>query len=232
MARDEDKDWSAEILAKLSRKNFSDLEKRHALARWRKYLDFDKYVPFTVKLCRNLNLIGTPRQSILDIGCGSGLFLHCAQHFGHHGVGIDVEDDLLGEMASLFGVERRIAPVVAFQPIKVEGAFDLITCMGTLFDRPKTDRGQVLWNTSRWASFLRNLEEHLTGNGRVFLRINRAKTMPADCPIYDEELFAALRHGHLSSIAFLFDRAGLARAIENLDRTGKADQMHARAIQA
>jgi len=218
MRRDAGKDQAAEILAELSQKNFSELRERDPLARWRKYLDFEKYVPFTVNLCRNLELIGSPRQSILDIGCGSGLFLYCARHFGHEEIGIDIEDALLGDMAKLFGVDRRIAPVLAFQPIDVDGSFDLITCMGTLFDRTKTDRGAVPWSCAHWAFFLRNLGQHLSGTGRVFLRINRGKTMPANCPLYDEELFEALRHGHLSSIAFLFDRAGLSRAIGNLDQ--------------
>jgi SAM-dependent methyltransferase len=208
------------IFAVLSKIDFDFLRDKYPNAKWTKYLDLAIYVPVSVGFCDKLGLIESLPQRVLDIGCGTGLFLYCAQYFGHTGVGVDVENDLLGEMALLLGVERRIEPVRSFSPISVNGSFDLITAMGTLFDRANPKNGQRRWGCEEWHYFLCDLENHLSPSGRIFLRINRGReAQERGLYYYDENLYQSLRHGYLGDISFLFDRAGLRVAISNLSRT-------------
>lgn len=186
-------------------------------AGWRKYLDFEEYVPFTIGVCRRLELPGAAPLRILDIGCGTGLFLYCARHFGHDAVGIDIENELMAEMAERFDVDRRIAPVRPFAPIGIDGSFDLITCMGTQFDRVRTEQGRQKWGCEEWHFFLADLERHLSPTGRLFLRINRGVEARLQRRyFYNEDVHAALLHGYQRNIEYLFDRQGVARACENL----------------
>src|SRR5688572_30855050 len=104
----------AAILASLAGRDFGAIRNRHPHSRYFEYLDIPRYVKNRVEKCRKLDLIGAAPQKILDIGCGSGLFLYCARHFGHPGIGTDVEEGLMGEMAAILGVERRIDPVRSF----------------------------------------------------------------------------------------------------------------------
>jgi SAM-dependent methyltransferase len=206
------------ILSEVDQESLETLCIRYRDAVWSKYLDLQTYVPITVEFCQSLGLIGRQSRNILDIGCGSGLFLHCAQHFGHRGVGIDIENDLLAEMAHLFAVERRIERVSAFTPLSAEGPFDLVTAMGTMFNRPNAKADEGRWGTPEWRFFLLDLERRLSPDGRVFLRINRGKEARVrKVDFYDERVHRALGHAHRGGISYLFDRAALRRAIDNLE---------------
>jgi SAM-dependent methyltransferase len=207
------RDRSDEVRRSLEGTDFETLRRRFPESRWHKYLDLSVYVPVSVGICRELKLIGAPPQRILDIGCGTGLFLYCARYFGHDGIGTDIEATMMAEMAAMLGVERRVEAVQAFTPVSVPGPFDLITCMGTQFDRPQTGA----WGCAEWAYFLRDLETRLTASGRVFLRINRGReATAAGRTYYDADVHRSLQHGHLHGIAYLFDRPKFAAAIRNL----------------
>jgi SAM-dependent methyltransferase len=211
------------ILADLDGGEMDALRVKYRDARWNKYFDLQTYVPISVEFCQQLGLIGRQTQQILDVGCGTGLFLHCAQHFGHRGIGVDIDDELMGEMARLMKVERRIEPVRAFNPISVEGEFDLVTAMGTLFNLPNAKIGEGRWGCAEWGFFLADLERRLSPAGRVFLRINRGREARAQgLNYYDERLDQALGHGRLGGISYLFDRAALSRAIENLEQAERS----------
>jgi SAM-dependent methyltransferase len=211
------------ILADLDGGEMDALRVKYRDARWNKYFDLQTYVPISVEFCQQLRLFGSQTQQILDVGCGTGLFLHCAQHFGHRGIGVDIEDELMGEMARLMKVERRIEPVRAFNPISVEGEFDLVTAMGTLFNLPNAKIGEGRWSCAEWGFFLADLERRLSPAGRVFLRINRGREARAQgLNYYDERVDQALGHGRLGGISYLFDRAALSRAIENLEQAERS----------
>jgi len=210
-------DYVADILKKLRTTDFELLRTRFPESSWHKYLNIEKYVPVSVSICKKTGLIGARPRRILDIGCGTGLFLYCARHFGHDGVGTDIETGMMAEMAQMLGVERRIEAVLSYTPIGVPGTFDLITCMGTQFDHANEDKGRKQWGTAEWLFFLSDLESHLTDEGRVFLRINRGQAARAVGKLhYNDDLASALKHGHLHGIAYLFDRPALAAAIKNL----------------
>jgi SAM-dependent methyltransferase len=210
------RDPVAEIMERLAGKDFLSLKDRYPGSTWHKYLNLPKFVPASVKYCEVLGLIDAAPQRILDIGCGTGLFLYCAHHFGHSGVGIDIETDLMAEMAAMLGVEREIERVAAFTPLHPRGKFNLIVCMGTQFDGANPSPIRRQWGLPDWNFFLADLLEQLTPDGRVFLRINRGREAKrAGRMYYNEHLAKALQHGHRGGIAYLFDREGLAVAVRN-----------------
>ena len=107
------------IKDQLARLDFACLRGRYSGVRWDKYLNFEKFVPFNVRLCRQIGLHTLPPQRILDIGCGGGLFMFCARYYGHYPIGLDVENELLAAMADKFAVDRRIGPIYPFQPAPI-----------------------------------------------------------------------------------------------------------------
>jgi len=208
----------ADILDGLRDARFDLLRTKYAHQKYAKYLDFERFVPFNVDLCRRMGLIDTRRQRILDLGCGSGLFLYCARYFGHEGIGVDIENELFSEMLRCLGIDRRIERIEPFKPLSPLGSFDLISCINTAFDRIEDERGTTFWGCKEWSFFLLDLERSLTRSGRVFLRINRGKIGRLNkTDYYDERLHRALAHGHLGGLNYLFDRKALERAIKKLE---------------
>jgi SAM-dependent methyltransferase len=187
--------------------------------RWEKYADQERWLPFNLSICRTVGLIDAPRQRLLDVGCGSGLLLFCARHFGHDAIGIDVDDALLARIAEIYGVDRRVQPVRDFVPLDVEGQFDVVTCVATHFDREIKEGVTIrYWGRAEWAFFLADIEARLTDAARVFLIINRESYRPDAREYYDDRVREALWHGSLGNRRFLFDRTALRRAIDNLAR--------------
>lgn len=201
--------------------DFTELRASYRGTKREKYLDFRRYVRRNLYICRELGLLNrTPRRRILDIGCGGGMFLYCAKYYGHEGVGIDIDDDFYARMAERLGVDRRFEPVRPFQPLLVEGKFDVVTCIATAFDRYYDRYGghRHYWSAPEWSFFLSDLEKRLTPDGKVFLWLNRQNV---DREVYDDRLREALWHSKIrdGKRRFLLDRASLAQAIATLRRT-------------
>ncbi len=209
------------VHAALGKVDFSQLRERYRGTKREKYLDFWRYVRRNLYICRELGLLSrAPRRRILDIGCGGGLLLYCAKYYGHEGVGIDIDDEFYARMAERLGVDRRLEPVRPFQPLLVEGKFDVITCIATAFDRyyDRHAGHRHYWSAPEWSFFLSDLEKRLTPDGKVLLWLNRQNV---DRDVYDDRLREALWHGKIKDgkRRFLLDCASLAQAIASLKRT-------------
>lgn len=202
----------ADLVAAISTLDLEPIRQRYAGSPRLKYLDIEWHVGRNFDICHRLGLIGAPPKRVLDIGCGAGMLLYCMQRYGHEAIGIDIADDFYAEMAQLYSVDRRIEAVRPFRPLHVEGAFDLVTAIATVFDR--TPNG--VWRAPEWHYFLSDLESRLTEHGCVFILLNR--TPHAGRPL--DAFAAGSERGGRSRL--LFDRAGLARTIAALEReTGR-----------
>jgi SAM-dependent methyltransferase len=188
---------SQDILSTLPRERLEALARRHAGAQFIKYLDVEAFVPRYVELCQYLGLVGGRQRRILDIGCGGGLFMYCARYLGHDPIGIDVDNELQAAMASMLGMDRRIAPVAAGRPLDVEGSFDLITCIAVTFDRVETPRGRRTWGDDEWRCFIEDATHRLAPAGRLFLRLNEGS---------DHRAVRALGPARARGHRFLFGR--------------------------
>ena len=197
--------------------NVEDLRISYPGVLWHKYLDQEDQLRRKVRNCKFLGLDGSESKQILDVGCGSGIFLFCAAHFGHKGIGLDVEHPLLAALARRYGVDRRNAPVLPKVPLEGDGQFDLVTMMNVAFDRQ--EYGFPFWTKSDWAFLLSDVEAKLTVKGTAYFRFG------VDQGPIRQALGVALgrnaiksRMGSGRKSQFLLDRNGLARALTDIRR--------------
>ena len=138
----------------------------------KKYLNLENWMRTNVKRVRDLRLKkAPPRLRILDIGCGSGYFLHIAKCLGHDVLGLDVDrEPIFRETVSLLGLKRIVHRIEPFQALPDTGApFDLITAHMTCFNR--NDDGTP-WGLKEWEFFLNDMTSRLTLTGRLQFDLN------------------------------------------------------------
>ena len=147
-------------------------EKPGEKVRPEKYLDLDEWMPTNVKRVRDLRLMkAPPRLRVLDLGCGSGYFLHIARCLGHDVLGLDLDvEPVFNETLRLLGVPRIVHCIQPFQPLPDTGAaFDLITAHMTCFNR-RADGSH--WGVEEWEYFLGDACSRLTPSGRLQFDLN------------------------------------------------------------
>ena len=138
----------------------------------KKYLDLESWMRTNVKRVRDLRIKKAPPcLRILDIGCGSGYFLHIARCLGHDVLGLDIDrEPVFRETISLLGLKRIVHRIEPFRPLPDTGArFDLITAHMTCFNRYEDG---TPWGTKEWEYFLRDTAARLTSTGRLQFDLN------------------------------------------------------------
>jgi SAM-dependent methyltransferase len=138
----------------------------------KKYLNLDNWMRTNVKRVRDLRLKkAPPRLRILDIGCGSGYFLHITNCLGHDVLGMDLDrEPIFRETIALLGLKRIIHRIQPFQPLPdTGGPFDLITAHMTRFNWH--DDGTP-WGAKEWDFLLKDLAARLTSSGRLQFDLN------------------------------------------------------------
>ncbi|HEY5778586.1 MAG TPA: methyltransferase domain-containing protein [Terrimicrobiaceae bacterium] len=138
----------------------------------KKYLNLENWMRTNVKRVRDLRLKkAPPRLRILDIGCGSGYFLHIAKCLGHDVLGLDLDrEPIFRETISLLGLQRMIHRIEPFQVLPDTGPpFDLITAHMTRFNWYEEG---TPWGTQEWEFFLNDLASRLTTTGRLQFDLN------------------------------------------------------------
>ena len=167
----------APFLAKIDQDRLRDIQRRYAGSsdRYTKYADVERWLRINIRRAHDLKLDrGKPKQ-ILDLGCGAGFFLFVAKHYGHAGLGLDVDDFAVSnELIGLFGIERVKWRIRALQPLPNFGRqFNLITGFSTAFNRSEGEsRG---WSADEWSFFLDELNQRLEPYGEIFFEINSGK---------------------------------------------------------
>ena len=213
------------ILNRVPQTALDALRARHGNSRWKKYLDLRHQIRRNILVCHRIGLVDAPRQKVLDIACGGGIFIYCARYFGHDSIGIDVENALLVEIAKVLNVDRRIERVVPFKPLAISGSFDLIACMNPTFDRYNSGKRHWRWGVQEWRFFIADLADRLAPAGRIFLRINRGDQARCEGTYYyDARVHQALLPGHLWRNEYLLDHNKLSDAIARLNKIELADR--------
>ncbi len=162
------------LLQKLDQDRVREIRERYADSpiQVSKYADIEPWMKTNIERVQDLKLNQLPPQDIVDLGCGGGFFLYICQQLGHRGLGLDLDDfPLYCELIELFGVERKIWEIKAFEPLPDLGRkFDWITGFSTGFNR-KIDKS--LWSPNEWEFFLDDLQDrHLKPGGKIFFALN------------------------------------------------------------
>jgi SAM-dependent methyltransferase len=151
-----------------------EIQQRYAnsTAGYAKYANIEPWLKLNRERVQDLNLHRSAPKRVLDLGCGGGFFLFILKNFGHSVVGLDVDRvPLFGELLELFGVERVVYKIDAFEPLPDLGQpFDWITAFSANFYlyHPAKKR----WGTEEWDFFLRDLQHHLVPGGKIFFGLN------------------------------------------------------------
>ena len=169
---------SRQLLGKIDQDRLRDIQARHAASatHYAKYADAERWLKRNIARIRQLQLDRSSPKEILDLGCGAGFFLFIAKQSGHSGIGLDIgHHEVCNELLDLFGVERKVWRIRAFEPLPDFGRkFDLITAFSTAFHR-SADKS-VAWGTEEWNFFLDDLfERQLKPGGEIFFDINSGK---------------------------------------------------------
>lgn len=140
-----------------------------------KYFDLETWIRYHLRHARLMDLHSSNRpRRILDVGCGSGIFLHVCKALGHAGVGIDVNSDMYQRMAEILGVEYVPGLVVPFEPLDERfRGFDWITAIAIKFDRRDfANRDATPWALEEWKFFLRDCAQRLNEGGKLYIKPN------------------------------------------------------------
>lgn len=116
-----------------------------------------------VKLAFLLGLDRMPRQGVLDVGCGTGFFLHVCRQFGHSILGFDLpHKSMFREWTEFLRIPRVGERIEAFKPLPLMGQkFDLITMDSVTFDRD--------WTGKEWFFLLNSMRDILRRDGRIYI---------------------------------------------------------------
>ncbi len=138
----------------------------------KKYLNLDSWMRTNVKRVRDHRIRkAPPRLRILDIGSGSGYFLHILKCLGHDVLGMDIDHEpVFRETFALLKIPRVIFRIEPFQPLPDLGQkFDIVTAHMTCFNRRADD---THWGREEWEYFLKDLQTHLNPGGKIQFDLN------------------------------------------------------------
>jgi SAM-dependent methyltransferase len=141
-----------------------------------KYLDVAFYTLQKLLLAYELGLHDGPPRRVLDIGTGGGHFLFVCRYFGHHAVGIDIENALYEGIATALGVKRTIVRIAPHTKLPDLGdRFDLVTACNVSFNDKRNPRGpRLYWSLEEWQFFLDDVvAHHLRRPGTLFIALNK-----------------------------------------------------------
>jgi len=148
--------------------------------------EFNQRLRVAILRAGYLDLHSSPKRSILDIGSGAGFFVAVAKHLGHECIGCDLPLDHLSTATSTIYEacnrtlgcwdDRHVLVVKPFEPLAVDGTYDLITAGLICFNEYGTGRS---WSRPEWEFLFEDVERHLNPGGRLFLELNEQKCFGA-----------------------------------------------------
>lgn len=151
------------------------------IARWPhdapKFLDLERWLKVNLARATKLGLSEGSSRRVLDLGSGTGQFLFVCRVLGHDAVGVDLpaealespEREIFTQMPEAFQVSVVRTAISAFQPLQVNGKFDLISSFMVCFNNLKRDDE---WTRPEWEFFVQDMLLHLNPGGKLALRLN------------------------------------------------------------
>lgn len=170
-----------QILATIDQAKLATLAERYppraGARKINSYEDARYWVGVNVRRVQDLWLDRAAPLRILDLGSGAGYFLYICRLFGHEGLGLDTDENLLFRATTeLFDVRRVIARIEPQTPLPEIGEkFDLVTGHRVCFHRLERARNGEWqeWTPADWRFFIRDVRTRfLNPNGRLFLEFN------------------------------------------------------------
>jgi len=144
----------------------------NSTAGYAKYANIEPWLRLNRERVQDLEPSSLNAETCPRPGVRRRILLFILKNLGHSVLGLDVERvPLFGELLELFGVERVVYKIDAFEPLPDFGQqFDWITAFSANFYlyHPAKKR----WGTSEWDFFLRDLQHHLAPGGKVFFGLN------------------------------------------------------------
>ena len=139
-----------------------------------KYLNLEWHAREVAHEARRVGALGAPRMRVLDLGPGTGLFLHLLSLCGHDVLALDVDNNpVFNDMIALLAISRIIHCIQAFQPLPpMREAFGRITAFSICFNRHV---GGAVWGIQEWAYFFDDCLARLRPGGSLFLNFNPGK---------------------------------------------------------
>ncbi len=137
-----------------------------------KYLELERWIDINIHRVRDLELDLSRPKRVLDLGCGTGYFLHICRLLGHDILGLDVDElPMFNEITRLLDIPRVISRIERFTSLPDLGQeFEVITAFLICFNRHK--QGDV-WGVPEWDFFLDDIAKHLNPRGVLWLELNR-----------------------------------------------------------
>jgi len=164
------------VIATIDRDRFEQIRKRYWIDHPGddppKYLELERWIDINIRRVRDLELDLSSPKRILDLGCGTGYFLHICRLLGHDVLGLDVDElPMFNEIIHLLGMPRVVWRIEQFIPFPDLGQkFDVITGFLICFNRHKQ---HDVWDVPAWNFFLEDIAKHLTPGGCLWLELNR-----------------------------------------------------------
>src|SRR6267154_828146 len=108
------------MLAQIDWDRAREIQQRYAnsTAGYAKYADIEPWLRLNRERVQDLNLHRSEPKRFLDLGCGGGFFLIILKNLGQSVMGLVIDRvTLLGELLVLFGVQRVVYKIYAFEPL-------------------------------------------------------------------------------------------------------------------
>lgn len=170
-----------------------------------KFLDLDFWLEVNVLRAIGLDLHRVSGLRVLDLGCGTGLFLLVCKALGHAAVGLDLperelpspEREIYVGLCEAFGVHVIRQSILPFEPLQLEEKVDLITSYSIRFNKLKTGSD---WGRAEWKYFVDDMLSHLQPGGRLKLKLN-----PYDERFWRRKYLDKETHHFFKGIGEIFD---------------------------
>ena len=152
------------------------------------------------------------KSSILDIGCGFGLFSHIAEFNGNEVDSIDIPNasPILKEASKLLKLKKHEFTIAKKVPLlKLNKKFDVVTAFQIFFNGHCT---KELWDVEDWKYFLLDLHDNiLNENGIVHLVFNAEHDNLKPIMVDGEKLFLGKKSVEVFFKPFFVMIKGIAR---------------------